>query len=69
LTYGTNGLVCFLRRLFLNASENDKNHFNYYFALKSHLNNLEEEGTDIKSFDEVIRQPGFTIMKQKREVK
>jgi hypothetical protein len=69
LTYGTNGLVTFLRRLFLNATDNDKNHFNYYFALKSHINNLEEDGVDVKSFDEVIRQPGLTIMKQKREVK
>ena len=42
LVYGKNGLITFLNRLFFDTSSNDRKKFNYYFALKKHLNYMDE---------------------------
>ena len=41
LTYGKNGLVTFLDHLFLDISDDNKSKFNFYFALKIQINQLE----------------------------
>ncbi len=45
MIYGKNGLITFLHRLFLSTTTNDRAQFNFYFALKRHLESLDDYET------------------------
>lgn len=42
IIYGKKGLITFLHRLFLSTTHLDRQQFNFYFALKRHLEALDD---------------------------
>ncbi len=42
IIYGKKGLITFLHRLFLSTTHYDRQQFNFYFALKRHLETLDD---------------------------
>jgi hypothetical protein len=56
LTYGKNGLLSFLERLFRGLGTSQRRQFTYYFSLKENLNHLEK---DIEIDEAVNDYPPF----------
>lgn len=67
MIYGKNGLITFLHRLFLSTTTNDRAQFNFYFALKRHLETLDDYDIISKHCREGVLQSDAELVLPKKD--